>query len=81
MDWRLTTVAEEYTPTTAEVRARWLRSRQDNPQAAALANAEFERWLGQIKSAAWKEGHTRALANIAWPKESKGNPYEEDDRA
>ena len=38
---------------------------------AAAALAQSERDLAE----AWDEGHSQALANVAWPLERKGNPY------
>ena len=37
----------------------------------AVALAQSERDLAE----AWDEGHSQALANVAWPLERKGNPY------
>jgi len=31
--------------------------------------------VAAAKKEAWEEGHSQAIANIAWPHERKGNPY------
>lgn len=33
--------------------------------------------LNRVRAEAWSEGHAQAIANIAWPKERKTNPYRE----
>ena len=48
----------EYTPTTDEVRAAYVRAmRQAFVAASSEHEAEFERWLVQVKADAWDEGH------------------------
>lgn len=41
----------------------------------AEPDADFDRWLAEVKAAAWSEGHSAALHNVAWPLERRGNPY------
>ena len=31
--------------------------------------------VAAAKADAWDEGHSQALANVAWPLEREGNPY------
>lgn len=51
--------ADEYTPSTASVRARWSVGCLDGIPAGL---AEFDRWLAQhdreVKAAAWDEGYS-----------------------
>jgi hypothetical protein len=41
--------------------------------------AKFDEWLAEhdraLAEKVWSEGHSQAMANVAWPKERKGNPY------
>ena len=66
----------DYTPTTATVRERFADGFGLN---YARALEDFDRWLAAhdaaIAHAAWSEGHTQALVNVAWPDERKSNPY------
>lgn len=74
-------VMSEYTPTTEEVAAQYRASAQTRPlgvtytEALMARRAEFDRWLASVKAGAWSEGHSQAVANLAWPDERKSNPY------
>lgn len=50
------TTADEYTPTTEEVRARY--NADEFGYSAALDDPcpEFDRWLATVKASAWEEG-------------------------
>lgn len=43
----------------------------DSPEWEHKAKVLVQR----VAEAAWSEGHAQAIANIAWPKERKPNPY------
>ena len=42
----------DYTPTTEEIRAGYSTATYDD----AKAEAEFDRWLAEVKAEAWQEG-------------------------
>lgn len=76
-------MTDEYTPTTAEVRACWGWD-DDYEIPSPARNAEFDRWLAQVKAEAWDEGAESRQCHCAawsegecgcgnWP--SERNPY------
>lgn len=62
----------EYTPTTEEVRNRYLS------EVFPEDEAEFDRWLAQVKAQVWDEGHTRCFHVENPHNPVKGNPYREE---
>ena len=47
-------MADEFIPTTEDVRLIWIVS-----QTGCTARAEFERWLNEVKAGAWTNGYER----------------------
>ena len=50
---------QEYTPTTAQVRAQWLEAYLVD----AMGDAAFDRFLAEVRAEAWDEGHA---AHLSW---------------
>lgn len=44
-----------------------------------MSSDVYESFINTIRAEAWDEGHSQALANVAWPKERKGNPYRKEE--
>ncbi|WP_300733663.1 hypothetical protein [Pseudomonas sp.] len=75
----------EYTPITDEVRFRYIEHPYVALDEAEADHAEFDRWLDQVKAAAWAEGHAAGEANTGDgfaaligggdPPEPRRNPY------
>ena len=87
----------EYTPTTGQIENAWC-SRYDGEHSWARGEelrgyeAEFDRWLEQVKAEAWEEGHSSS--DTSWdhiysghsvpegelcPECFTGNPYRKED--
>ena len=68
----------DYTPTTEEVRNRYLS------EVFPEDEAEFDRWLAEVKAEAWDEGHDAGvqlerLRNSEFPYGTvNANPYREE---
>ena len=74
----------KYTPTTWEVRAVWaefdrLCPRGGRARTAQTTSAEFDRWLSEVKAAAWEEGFVAGvnvdMGDYEHPPEIVTNPY------
>ena len=52
---------DNYTPSTEDVRLIWIVS-----QTGCTARAEFERWLNEVKAAAWADGANAGYADGAY---------------
>ena len=67
----------DYTPSIQELarayEAVFVEARR--PEARAEAARAIAAHDAAIAHAAWSEGHTQALVNVAWPDERKSNPY------
>jgi len=49
----------DYTPTTWTVRSAWASLAEDEQNVGYdAAAAEFDRWLAEVKAAAWDEGRS-----------------------
>lgn len=49
--------------------------RLEREAIATVPTWDFTPLVDAFAEAAWSEGHAQAIANIAWPKERKPNPY------
>ena len=60
-------MAKEYTPTTAEIRDLWRKTRRDyRPTIGTEENeAAFERWLESVTHDAWRQGWDEAKEDEA----------------
>ena len=56
--------ASDYTPTTGDVRARYVR---DHGAHFVSDWAEFDRWLAEVKAQAWQEGQLALLEYMGVP--------------
>ena len=82
-------MADEYTPTTEQVRSGyvWL-SAGDNPGAQEEASEDFDRWVRGVLADAWDEGFEEPreccglcpLRSCPWDNGGNGptNPYREE---
>ena len=62
----------DYTPTTEEVRLRYSDSRYWGEEL----DAQFDRWLAEIKAEAWEEGALTEWTGFARDKDIiSANPY------
>jgi hypothetical protein len=76
--------SEHYTPTTEEVRdvyqSRLIKVGDNRFELIdqVQADAEFDRWLTEVKAEAWQEGMMSVKKHVScWPKQDKlpSNPY------
>lgn len=72
----------DYTPTTWTVRSAWASLAEDEQGVDFdLAAAEFDRWLAEVKAAAWFDGYNRGNLDgyFGTNDERKNSPYAEHD--
>jgi hypothetical protein len=63
----------DYTPTTGDVRARYVR---DHGAHFVSDWAEFDRWLAEVKAQVWEEGYTAGDADAHTENRlDMANPY------
>ena len=62
----------DYTPTTEEVRLRYSDSRYWGEEL----DAQFDRWLAEVKAEAWEEGYAHGNADaFTEARLDRDNPY------
>ena len=61
------------TPTTLEVRESYTYFRGTIPTVEH--EAEFDRWLNEVKAEAWEEGANAGYADALADRETMRNPY------
>jgi len=67
----------DYTPTTEEVRNKfWLGEHSVSKSEWAISEAEFNRWLTELKAQVWEEGVLTEWTGFARDKDIiSANPY------
>lgn len=78
----------EYTPTTSSIRGIYYREYYEYPKRNInVLDAEFDRWLAEVKAEAWDEGFNAGEgeayeheARLQWsmPHTCAKNPYREE---
>lgn len=68
-------MTDKYTPTTEQVRDAVTFPRRRLGEPRDMTDAEFDRWLNEVKAEAWAEGAFAGWTDCESGQEKLNNPY------